>query len=75
LSQLRGRVSEIPKDRPIYSYCRSGQRSYNAVLALQNLGYTQVYNLAGGYMFFSFNEYMQDRLAKRESVLTGYNFN
>ncbi|MBL0057795.1 MAG: FAD-dependent oxidoreductase [Elusimicrobia bacterium] len=75
LSQLRGRVSEIPKDRPVYAYCRSGQRSYNAVLALQNLGYTQVYNLAGGYMFFSFNEYMQDRLAKRESVLTGYNFN
>ena len=75
LSQLRARVGEIPKDRPVYVHCRSGQRSYNAVLALQNLGYSQVYNMAGGFLFFSFNEYMQDLLAKRESVLTGYNFN
>ena len=75
LSELRGRVDEIPKDRPVYIHCRSGQRSYNAVRALKNLGYDQVYNMAGGYLFFSFYEYMQDQLVEQESVLTGYNFN
>ena len=75
LSELRGRMDEIPKDRPVYIHCRSGQRSYNAVMALQNRGYDQVYNMAGGYLFFSFNEYMQDQTEQRESVLTGYNFN
>jgi NADPH-dependent 2,4-dienoyl-CoA reductase/sulfur reductase-like enzyme/rhodanese-related sulfurtransferase len=75
LSQLRTRVDEIPKDRPVHIYCRSGQRSYNAVMALQNMGYDQVYNMAGGFLFFSLHEYMQDQLEQRESVLTGYNFN
>ena len=75
LSQLRDRLDEIPKDRPVYIHCRSGQRSYNAVRALENLGYDQVYNMAGGYLFFSFYEYMQDQLAEKNPVLTGYNFN
>lgn len=75
LSQLRTRMDEIPKDRPVHVYCRSGQRSYNAVRALQNRGYDQVTNMAGGFLFFSLHEYMQDRLEQRESVLTGYNFN
>lgn len=35
LSEIRGRINEIPKDRPVYLHCRSSQRSYNAVLALQ----------------------------------------
>ncbi|HHY77779.1 MAG TPA: FAD-dependent oxidoreductase, partial [Clostridiales bacterium] len=33
LSQLRERVDEIPKDRPVYLHCRSSQRSYNAIMA------------------------------------------
>lgn len=74
LSQLRERMDEIPLDRPLHIHCRSGQRSYNAVMALQNRGYGQVFNMAGGFLFFSFNEYMQDRAERRESVLTGYNF-
>ncbi len=74
LSQFRGRMDEIPKDRPVYIHCRSGQRSYNAVRALQNGGYEQVYNLAGGFLFFSFFEYMKDQTTGQESVLTGYNF-
>ena len=36
LSELRQRVDEIPKDQPVYIHCRPGQRSYNAVLALQH---------------------------------------
>ena len=35
LSELRSRANEIPKDRPVYLHCRTGQRSYYAVMALQ----------------------------------------
>ena len=39
LSELRDRIDEIPKDRPVYLHCKTGQRSYNAALVLQNMGY------------------------------------
>ena len=38
LSELRERTDEIPKDRPVYLHCRSSQRSYNALMALQGRG-------------------------------------
>ena len=74
LSQLRDRVSEFPKDQPVYLHCRSGQRSYNAVLALQNLGYDNVWNISGGFMGVSFHEYFTDLSTGREPILTDYNF-
>lgn len=36
------------KDTPIFVYCRSGNRSGIASGTLVDLGYTQVYNMAGG---------------------------
>lgn len=42
LSEFRQRLNEIPTDRPVYIHCRSGQRSYNMVMALQKLGYKNV---------------------------------
>src|SRR5699024_9478808 len=45
LSEFRQRLDEIPNDRPVYIHCRSGQRSYNMVIALRNLGYQNVYNI------------------------------
>ncbi|WP_193063834.1 FAD-dependent oxidoreductase [Oceanobacillus oncorhynchi] len=36
LSEFRDRLTEIPKDEPVYIHCRSGQRSYNMVMALDN---------------------------------------
>lgn len=39
---------EIPKDRPVVLYCRSGNRSGMAVAALRDAGYTQIFN-GGGY--------------------------
>lgn len=75
LSELRQRYSEIPKDRPVYVHCRTGQRSYNAVKALQNLGYENVYNVTGSFLGLSFYEYYNDKRTGRESILTGYNFN
>lgn len=74
LSQLRDRLDEIPKDKTLYVYCRSGQRSYNACLALQKYGFKDVYNVSGGYLGLSFYEYFGDLRSEREPIVTDYNF-
>ncbi|EJE7235074.1 pyridine nucleotide-disulfide oxidoreductase [Clostridium sporogenes] len=74
LSELRDRINEIPKDEPVYLHCRSAQRSYNALKALKNLGYENIYNVSGGFLGISFYEYFDDITTEREKILTDYNF-
>jgi NADPH-dependent 2,4-dienoyl-CoA reductase/sulfur reductase-like enzyme len=74
LSELRERFDEIPRDKPVYLHCRTGQRSYNAALALQNLGYQNVVNITGSFLGLSFYEYYNDKSNNRESIVTEYNF-
>ena len=74
LSELRARITEIPKDRPVYLHCRTGQRSYNAAMALQNLGYDNVVNITGSFLGVSFYEYYNDKRLKRERIVTEYSF-
>jgi len=74
LSELRKRLDEIPKDEPVYLHCRSGQRSYNAVLALQNRGWDNVYNLSGGFIELCFYEYFTDNTTSREAIVSNYDF-
>lgn len=74
LSEIRQRINEIPKDKPVYLHCRTGQRSYNATLALQNLGFSNVYNITGSFLALSFYEYFNDKTKDRESIVTQYNF-
>lgn len=74
LSQLRERFEEIPKDVPVYIHCRSGQRSYNAVLALQAKGYKQVYNIAAGFMGIRSYEYYRDLTTGREPIVEDYGY-
>lgn len=74
LSELRERMSEIPKNQPVYLHCRTGQRSYNASRALQNMGYQNVYNITGSFLGLSFYEYYNDMSTDRESIVTAYNF-
>jgi NADPH-dependent 2,4-dienoyl-CoA reductase/sulfur reductase-like enzyme/rhodanese-related sulfurtransferase len=74
LSQLRERMHEIPKDVPIYVHCRSAQRSYNAVMALQQSGYTQAINVSGSFLGICLFEYYNDRTRGREPIVTKYNF-
>jgi rhodanese-related sulfurtransferase len=74
LSELRERLDEIPKDEPVYLHCRSGQRSYNAVLALQNRGWNNVYNLSGGFIELCFYEYFTDKTTAREAIVSNYDF-
>ncbi|MEK4629042.1 FAD-dependent oxidoreductase [Solibacillus sp. FSL R7-0682] len=74
LSQFRERMHEIPKDVPVYIHCRSAQRSYNAVMALENSGYDNVYNISGSFLGISLYEYYQDITKNREPIVTTYNF-
>jgi phage shock protein E len=49
LSELMDKATLVIKDKdmPILVYCRSGNRSVTASLALIELGYKNVYNLGG----------------------------
>ena len=75
LSEFRSRLSEIPKDKPVYLHCRSSQRSYNAIMALQHLGFDNLYNISGSYLGICYYEYFEDQVTRREKVVTEYNFN
>ena len=48
LGDLRGRLAELPKERPIVAFCKVGQRGYFAERILAQRGY-DVFNLSGGY--------------------------
>lgn len=74
LSELRERMHEIPKDVPVYVHCRSAQRSYNAVMALENSGYTNVYNVSGSFLGICLYEYYDDSVTGRDKIVTAYNF-
>ena len=52
LDELRDRTSELDKDKTIYVYCRSGQRSYIGARILTGLGF-KARSLSGGYLLYS----------------------
>lgn len=74
LSELRERMDEIPKDQAVYVHCRSGQRSYNAVMALQNSGFSNVFNVSGSFLGICLYEYFADITTNRDKIVTAYNF-
>lgn len=51
VDQLRERLDEIEKGKPVYVICQSGLRSYIACRILEGQGY-QAYNFSGGYRFY-----------------------
>lgn len=48
VSQLGSRLDEVPADKVILVYCRTGVRNVRASKTLVNAGYTDVYNMKGG---------------------------
>lgn len=74
LGQLRGRLSEIPKDVPVYLHCRSSQRSYYATCCLQGNGFKNISNISGSFLGISFYEYFNDKVLGRTPIVTAYNF-
>lgn len=53
VDDLRSRLFEIPKNKKIILYCAVGLRGYLASRILHQHGYTDVYNLSGGYKTYS----------------------
>lgn len=51
LDELRGRLGELDKNKPVYVMCQSGLRSYLACRILAQEGF-DCYNFAGGYRFY-----------------------
>lgn len=74
LYEIRERLSEIPKDRPVYLHCRTSQRSYNAIMALKGHGFDNIYNISGSVLGISYYEYFVDMTTGRDKILTEYNF-
>lgn len=53
LDDLRGRLDEIPHDKPVVVFCAVGLRGYLAQRILLGRGYQQVRNLSGGYKLYA----------------------
>lgn len=51
VDELRERVEEVEKGKPVYVMCQSGLRSYIAMRILAGYGY-EVYNFSGGFRFY-----------------------
>ena len=54
-SQISKRLSDVPTDKPVYAFCRTGDWSEEVAEILAERGY-EVYNLAGG--FKAYKEYL-----------------
>ena len=53
LDELRSNLDKLPsKDTPIYVTCQVGHRGYLAVRILQENGFTNVFNVDGGYRLY-----------------------
>ncbi|EGV33141.1 Rhodanese-like protein [Thiorhodococcus drewsii AZ1] len=51
------RMNELPKDRDVVLYCRSGARSYQACSFMMQQGYGRVLNLRGGVIAWARHGY------------------
>lgn len=63
LEELRGRISELDKDKEIISYCHVGQRGYIASRILTQKGFISK-SLSGGY-----KSYIQQSFKPGESII------
>lgn len=48
-SSFKQELKRLPKNRPYLVYCRSGRRSAGACSIMLHEGFSEVYNLRGGY--------------------------
>ena len=47
---------KLDKSKPVYLYCRSGNRSKKSADILIELGFSKVYDLKGGFIEWNLNE-------------------
>ncbi len=54
LGQLRDRVSDIPRDKPVVCFCKISLRGYEAALILKSNGFKDVRVLDGGLLMWPY---------------------
>ncbi len=62
------KLQDLPKDKDIVLYCRSGARSYHACNYLQQQGVSNVLNLRGGIIAWARQGY---EIASSQQLRTG----
>ena len=68
VDELRERIDELDKSKPVYVICQSGLRSYIASRILMGNGF-DAYNFAGGFRFY--NAVRNDKSLNKKSTLCG----
>lgn len=68
LDELRDRLEEVPREKPVYVMCQSGLRSYLACRILTQNGFS-CYNFSGGYRLYE--TVHLDQLAVKEEYPCG----
>lgn len=69
LGQLESRLKEIPQEKTVVVYCRSGKRSAEAAKLLVKSGYTKIVNLEGGIINWTYQVVKQQATLDVLSVL------
>ena len=49
-SDFEQKIQKLDKEKPVYIYCRSGQRSNKAAQKMKELGFEEIYDLEGGIL-------------------------
>ena len=49
-TNFKQQVASLDKNKPVYIYCRSGNRSEKAGLILTQMGFTEIFDIEEGYM-------------------------
>ena len=47
--EFEAEIAKLDKEQPVYVYCAAGGRSGKAMSMMKDMGFTEVYNLIGGY--------------------------
>ena len=68
VDELRERIDELDKSKPVYVICQSGLRSYIASRILMGNGF-DAYNFAGGFRFY--NAVHNDKALNKKSTPCG----
>ncbi len=68
VDELRERIGELDKSKPVYVICQSGLRSYIATRILMGNGF-DAYNFAGGFRFY--DAVHNDRALNKKSTPCG----
>ncbi len=68
VDELRSRMDELPKGKPVYVHCQSGLRSYIGYRILAGNGF-DCYNLSGGYRLYE--AVKSDKAAAKQAMPCG----